>query len=194
MYRLLPLLGDAGLGILSIIFVSFCYGRSDMSGFLLLPLAFLPDLDAIPELWKEGKVSASAKNPHDHRELLHKPIIWLLILGMWWYLGGFYGAVAFALVAGHFIHDSILTGWGVPWLSPFSNVRIKFFANERNEESFARKDWIRVWSRDDLHILIIKYGNDNWIEDLYLRPTAVSVIEYSFFAVSLFALLGFLLA
>ena len=194
MYRILPLLGDAGLGILSIVFLSHWYSVSNMYAFLLLPLAFAPDLDAIVELRRRGKVAASAENPSDHREVLHKPILWMLVTGAWWYFGGFYGAVAFALVTMHFLHDSVLTGWGVPWLAPFLKVRIKFFASEANQESLAQKDWIRTWGPEELQKAIVAHGNENWIRDLYLRPTVVSIVEYGVFGLSLIALLWHLLA
>lgn len=191
MYRILPLLGDVGLGILIIIGVSMQYGQQEWEVFLLLPLALLPDLDAIPELWKRGKVAASASNPNDHRELLHRPLIWLFVAGILWWSVGFYGAVAFALLLGHFLHDSVLTGWGVPWLSPFSDTRVKFFTDKYNEFSLATGDWVRLYEKLELHLMIVTYGNENWIEDLYLHPTVVSVVEYSVFVTGIIAAILF---
>ncbi len=193
MYRLLPLLGDVGLGILSVIFVSLAYGERDMWAFILLPLILLPDLDAIPEITKKGKVAASKENPHDHRELLHKPILWFIATGFFWREFGYYGAIAFTMVAFHFIHDSVFTGWGVPWLWP-SRRRFKFLVDEKNEFSFARKDWLRSWNEDELTTAIVTYGDENWIENLYLKPTVVSSVEYGVFFFSIFLLIGFLSA
>lgn len=191
MYRLLPLLGDVGLGILSVIFVSFAYEVYDFRAFLLLPLALLPDLDAIPEIMKKGRVAASASNPRDHRELLHKPILWLVPLGFCWIEFGYMGAVAFTMVFLHFVHDSILTGWGVPWLWP-RRTRIKFFVNARNEPSLARCDWVRTWNEEQLRKDIVVYGDENWIEKYYLHTTSVSVIEYGVFFFAVLLLVGFL--
>lgn len=188
MYRLLPLLGDAGLGILSIVLVSLLYEQYAVSAFLLLPFVFLPDLDALAELKSRGKLAASAEYPHDHRELLHKPVIWLVLLGLVWWHFGYYGAIAFTMVLMHFLHDSVLTGWGVPWLAPFFDVRIKFFVNERNEVSFKPKDWLRTWNKEDLREAIVAHGNENWIEDLYLKPTIVSLLEYGVFVLALIAM------
>ncbi len=185
MYRLLPLLGDAGLGILSVLVVSFGYGVYEPTAFWLMPFAFLPDLDAFHEVMRRGKVAACADNPHDHRETLHKPILWLVPLALLWWSVGYYGAVIFTMVLLHFLHDSVLTGWGVPWLSPFSNIRIKFFVDEQNEASFKTKDWLRIWHEDELQKAIVAHGNENWIEDLYLHPTLVSVVEYSIFVLAI---------
>lgn len=184
MYRLLPLLGDVGLGIFSIVVVSFFYGRYELAAFFLMPFAFIPDLDTIAELRSRGKLAASAEHPFDHREILHKPIVWLVVLGFVWWFAGYYGAVVFVMVLLHFLHDSVLTGWGVPWLAPFSSVRIKFFVDEQNEISFKPKDWVRTWNETELQEAIIAYGNENWIEDLYLRPTLVSFSEYGIFVLS----------
>jgi len=189
MYKLLPLLGDLGLGIISVVCVSFVYGKEVDGAFVLLALAFLPDLDALPELWRHGQVAASKDHPADHRELLHKPILWLGVAGFCWWYFGYYGAVSFVVLLLHFVHDSVLTGWGVPWLWPFSKVRIKFFVDEKNEVSLAPKNWIRTWNKLELQHAIVIYGNKNWIEDLYLRPTVVSAVEYGIFLLSLVALL-----
>lgn len=188
MYRLLPLLGDVGLGILSIVFVSLLYDRHELSAFLLMPLAFLPDLDALAELRVRGKLAASAEHPYDHREVLHKPIIWLVLLGLVWWSVGYYGAVAFVMVLVHFLHDSVLTGWGVPWFAPLSDIRIKFFVDEQNEISIKPRDWVRTWNKQELRRAIVMYGNENWVEDLYLNPTVVSSIEYGVFILSLVAI------
>jgi hypothetical protein len=192
MYKLLPLLGDVGLGILVIIGVSVYLGAHDPYVWFLFPLALLPDVDAVPELVKRGKVAADAEHPHDHREFLHLPIVWVLAALALMYVSPLYGTVALCLVLGHFLHDSVLTGWGVPWLWPVSSVRIKFLVNERNEESLHPKDWLRVWDSDELRRAIELHGDGDWIRHLYLRPTLVSVIEYGVFLCALIALIWYL--
>ncbi len=188
MKQLLPVFGDIGLGILTILCVNHFYDTMNYYSFFLLFFAIIPDLDAVPEVMKRGKVAASADNPSDHREILHKPLIWLSILGVAWYMFDLYGAIAFFLVFVHFLHGTVLTGWGVPWLTPFSDRRIKFFVDEENEVSLSRNNWLRTWNQEELQKAIVKYGNENWIEDLYLKPSVVSVVEYGTFLISLIAL------
>ena len=185
MYRVLPLLGDIGLGILSVLFVSDLYQINNPYLFLFLPFILLPDCDAIMEIKRRGKVAASAENPYDHRELLHKPLLWLLACGTAWYFTGHYGAIMFTMILLHFVHDSVFTGWGVPWLSPFSNVRIKFFVDKRNEVSFRPRDFIRIWQPNELRMMIANYGNENWIEDIYLTINITTLVEYGIFSISL---------
>lgn len=185
MYKILPLLGDVGLGVLSVIFVSILYNINNPYLFIFVPLILLPDCDAIMEIKRRGKVAASAENPYDHRELLHKPLLWLLFCGIAWYFTGHYGAIMFIMVLLHFIHDSVFTGWGVAWLSPFSNVRIKFFVDKRNEVSFRPRDFVRIWQPNELETMIATYGNENWIEDIYLTINIITLVEYGIFSISL---------
>jgi hypothetical protein len=188
MHRILPLLCDAGLGIFVFLAVSHAYRVEDgWSGFLIFCI-FLPDLDSFSQLHRKGYVAASAEDPVDHREFLHKPVLWLLPSLMLWVAFGYVGALLFFLFLVHFLHDSVLTGWGVPWLSPWNRTRIKFFADETNHESLRKKDWVRTWRPDELAQMIRAHGNEDWIRDLYMRLTPVSVIEYSIFALGILTL------
>jgi len=195
LYRLLPLLGDLGLGLIVYVCISFVYDQTSPLAFgLAVFLSFAPDLDALAEISRRGKVAASADHPVDHREVLHKPLIWLLVTGGLWMWFGYYGAIAFFAILFHFLHDSVLTGWGVPWLAPFSKTRFKFFVDEANTESFARRNWVRTWTPEELTRMIIAHGDENWIKNLYLLPTPASVIEYSMFGISLVLLTWHLFA
>lgn len=192
MYRILPLLGDVGLGILTIVYVSHQYAQNGLEVFLFLPFIFLPDLDAVGEIQRKGHVGASSLNPYDHRDLLHKPLPWLLVAWGGVLINEFYGVLIFWLILVHFLHDSVLTGWGVSWLWPISNDRIKLFSNYRNENSCAPRDLFRIFRRHKLQGLIMQYGDDRWISHLYLRPTVVSIVEYGTFLISIVALVQFL--
>lgn len=195
MYRLLPLLADLGLGIITFVWVSIAYEQTTVLGFLLaVVFVFVPDLDALPELSKRGRLAASKDNPTDHREMLHKPLLWLALTGMFWMWIGYHGAIAFFAILMHFLHDSVLTGWGVPWFAPFSQTRIKFFVDETNKESLARENWIRTWGPEELTQAIVQYGYEDWIERLYLRPTVVSIVEYGIFGMAVITLAWHLLA
>lgn len=192
MYKLLPLAGDIGTGILVIILTSLAFGFYEPYVWLLLPLILLPDLDAIPEIIKKGRVAASPEHPYDHRELLHKPVLWLLGGALLWAWFGYYGAIAFWLVLFHFLHDSVLTGWGVQWFWPLSKTQYKFFVDERNEVSLKQGDWLRSWKEEHLQAAIMQHGFEDWIERYYLKPTIQSVVEYSTFVFSILMLILFL--
>lgn len=195
MYRVLPLLGDIGLAILVVVFVSVFQDHSpSMWAWLCVPLIFFPDIDALVEFLARGNVAASKEHPFDHREILHKPLVFMWIPILLWPLNSYMSAIVFFIVLIHFLHDSVLTGWGVSWFWPFTKRRIKFFVNERNENSFARKDWIRSWDEKELQEAIVKYGYEDWIERLYFQPSVVRTIEFSIFGFSLIVLVWFLLA
>jgi len=188
MYRLLPLMGDAGLGILVYLGVGYFYGSPDAWGLLLAPCIFLPDIDSLAQVRKKGYAAASGEDPVDHREFLHKPVFWLLPALFAWIAFGYYGALLFFLFLAHFLHDSVLTGWGVPWLAPWSKVRLKFFADEANNESLRFNNWVRIWTPENLQEKIRAFGNEDWIRDLYLRLSIPSTIEYSVFILAVILL------
>ncbi len=184
----LPLLGDVGLGILTLMYVMEQNGRVDASVFWLLPLMFLPDLEALPKLLRRGKAASSLAHPkYNHEEVL-PPILWLAPTGLWWHYGGFYGEVACMLLFVHFLHKSVLIGWGVSWFRPFWEDRLKFFADYTNKNSLSISDWIRVFPRFKLRGLIDRYGDEEWVAHNYHRVTVVSVIEYGLFLWSLVVL------
>lgn len=188
MHRLLPLLGDAGLSILVYLCVGWSYGTSEAWGLLLLPCIFLPDADSFAQVRAKGYTAASADDPIDHREFLHKPVFWLVPSLVGWLAFGYPGAMLFFLFLAHFIHDSVLTGWGVPWFAPWSTMRIKFFADEANHESLRLEDWVRTWTAQELQEKIRAHGNEHWIRDLYLRLSLPSTIEYSVFVLAVILL------
>ena len=189
MYRILPLLCDAGLGILVFIVVSRVYGVDEPLWMFSILCIFLPDLDSLSQLRSKGYVAASAEDPIDHREFLHKPIFWLVPALLVWIGFGYPGALLFFLFLAHFLHDSVLVGWGVPWLSPWNRTRIKFFVDQANHESLRREDWVRTWDPHELTKKIQQHGNEHWIQDIYLRLTPASVIEYSIFSIGVLVLI-----
>ncbi len=195
MHRILPIVGDVGLGILVAVVVSQKYGVTDpyLIGWGIL-WAFLPDIDALPELLKRGEVAAHREHVQDHREKLHMPMFWLIPL---WFMSVSFGVaweIAFWAILMHFLHDSVFTGWGVPWFAPFARFRIKFFTAYDNSFSLKAEDLIRIWWRHELPTAITQYGDRNWVWNTYGELTPVLVIEYLIFAYSPFVLLWHLSA
>lgn len=127
------------------------------------------------------------KYHHQHREFLHYPLIFIPI--------GFVGiaialnlqlATLFAILSFlHFVHDSIGIGWGIQWLYPFSKTFYKFFSDEKNKLS---KRFMISWTPEQQKIAVEQYGRNDWLKHYYLKPTVISITEYSIFIISLMAL------
>lgn len=188
---------DAGLGVLSALFVCWLFSISPtiVHVFVGIVFAYIPDIDWIGDkhFWKTGNVAAYAANPYDHREGLHKPILWWLVISAWGLaLGSIFPFIAFVGVTMHFIHDTVGTGWGMPWLWPLSKRRIKFFANRQNVLSFSSP--FVSWSHEELPSFITKYGRGNWRQHYYESWTAVALLECATavlgFALGLYSLIS----
>lgn len=184
MYRILPLLCDIGLGILAALGVEWALGLP-FSWFHVgvgIVFAFLLDADVLvdKDLWRDGYVATHEESPSDHRELLHKPLLWLAAFGA----SAFILPPDLVLIAGsatflHFVHDSMGTGFGIMWLWPFSMRSYKFFAAKDDPLTF--KNFMISWSKEELPEVIRKHGMKEWIPRFYLRLTWISGLEYAVF-------------
>lgn len=140
--------------------------------------ALLPDLDglvsAIGRL--HARKNLTDEYSHEHREIFHHPIPYIV-----------FGSVVIALITQspaivatfailslfHFAHDSIGIGWGLRWGSPWSLTAYKWFSSQDGDFGCA----IARWSPKEQHAVASKKGDPNWIKNIYMRPSAVSVIE-----------------
>lgn len=77
MKNILPILADIANGVFATLLASYCTNTEVLWWHILIGVAFamFPDLDALQELWKRGKIAASNNNPKDHRDGLHYPIL-----------------------------------------------------------------------------------------------------------------------
>ncbi len=191
MYRVLPLLCDIGLGILAALGIerAFDLPFSWLHMVIGIAFAFILDADILfdKDVWSDGYPSAHADSPYDHRELLHKPSIWLLIFCV----AVFFIPLEFVLIAGsatflHFVHDSMGTGFGIMWLWPFSTDNYKFFAAK--DDPLTIRSFMTSWSREELPEVIRRHGVKEWIPLLYFRLTWVSGVEYAIFTLGIAAL------
>jgi hypothetical protein len=119
-------------------------------------LSLLPDLDALPELFKNGRVAAHAGNTHDHRDGLHYPLI---VVPVSFVLPYFLNGPFWAFMIGfniflHFAIDSFGLGWGVKWLYPFTNKNYKF--------DFQSTSLLKSWDPETLTEMIHHHGDPNW--------------------------------
>ncbi len=118
--------------------------------------SLLPDLDALPELFKHRIVAAHAGNTRDHRDGLHYPLIvvplsfiipYILFGPFWSFMVGFN-------IFFHFVIDSFGLGWGIKWLHPFTKRNYKL--------DHQSKKLFRSWDPGTLAEAIHHHGDPDW--------------------------------
>ena len=87
----------------------------------------------------------------------------------------FFGLLFFIAVTLHFINDTWGTGDGLKWFWPISSKKYKVRALDQIRFSNQQKDFGHV-------------TDDRWINDSYLQPTGIALLEYGTFLVALVAL------
>lgn len=205
MKLILPLLADIANGIFAVATVAFFMAVEPEWWYFLIGvgLALSPDIDALPELLKRGKVSASAEHSSDHRTFLHYPIV---AIGLGFTLAlifGFWGWVWLLAVSLHLINDIYGTGWGVPSFWPLSGTHYKILGrrvNRLKKDLVNAGDWNNIseperklrfvvrWQERELTDYIIKWGVDDWIESWYLKLNWINGVEYLLFIVAVIIL------
>lgn len=176
------------VGILSAIFVSHLF-RIDLGwGLILLGLLFSlsPDLDTLFHLRKNR---IDSHKGHDHRDLWHYPLLFIPIgTIIFTYFSREYGLL-FAITSFlHFFHDSIGIGWGVQWLYPFTRRHYSFFYHYDVYRNKLPKHLIYSWGHKEVDELSEKYGDKNWIRNIYLRWHPYAIVEFLVFVASLVCL------
>lgn len=205
MKDILSILADIANGIFATFIAGLITGVDPTWHFIVgVLLAMLPDLDAIPELFKRGSVSASQDHPHDHREALHYPILFLVVGVVLINFLSFWGWLFLIATMLHFVNDFYGTGWGVPVLWPLTNRRYKLLGRRANllktileEKNFwyelpdseKKLRFVVSWSHSELTDYIKKYGIDDWIQRYYLRLNWISVTEYVAFGTAVILLI-----
>lgn len=180
---------DIGLGILSAIFMSNLFGI-DLSFtlvFLAIISSLLPDIDTLFHI-KQGR-SMDSHKAHEHRDLWHYPLLYIplgtIAIG---YFSSSY-ALLFAITSFlHFVHDSIGVGWGIQWLYPFSRKHYAFFYHYDIFRNNLPKHLIYSWSNKEVEELSEKYGDKNWLRNIYFNWHPYAVVEFLVFVVSLLIL------
>jgi hypothetical protein len=198
--KILSLLADFANGFFATLIAGHI-ANVDVTWHVLIGIAFamLPDLDAIKELVSRGKVAASPEHPHDHREALHVPVVFIVVGIIFMQVSLFWGTMFLTGTMLHFINDMYGTGWGIPALWPLTRRRYKFFGRRANllkHLLIERGDWdslsneerrlrfVVSWAPHELQMYIHKYGIEDWVEKIYLRGTSIAVIEFSLFIIA----------
>lgn len=205
MKQILPILADIADGIFATLLAGWITNTEILWWHFLvgIPLAMMPDIDAVSELIRRGKASVCVEQPEDHRSGLHYPATFLVVGVCLIFLYPFYGTLFLCGAMLHFFNDLSGIGWGIPILWPFSDRRYKLFGrrvNRLKRTLVENGDWQKLpederrlrlvvsWSKEELHHYIVRWGMDEWIEPYYLTLNWTSAIEYALFALSLLLL------
>lgn len=178
---------DIAIGILLAFFVSEIYEVTASLTFVVVSIVFVlfPDIDllltkVIPDNSKVSKLIGG------HRGLFHYPSIYLLT--------GFLVTLSFGKVWGtlfllttlfHLIHDTFFLGWGIKWWWPISTRSYKLFPDRNGK---ILNQFLLAWDKSEESEVKSRYGTSHWIRDFYLRPSLISIMEYSAFVAALFQL------
>jgi membrane-bound metal-dependent hydrolase YbcI (DUF457 family) len=150
--------------------------------------ALLPDADYLVHLARGN----SSRNAHRHRDMLHLPFVFipagLLVLypfGAEWMFLFAAGSLA------HFAHDSVGIGWGVQWLWPFRDNHYSFLYIWRppDRREYLPRKLFYSWPHRDIESLAARYGDEEWIKNIYFRFHPFALIEYAALAAAVAALL-----
>ncbi len=182
---------DIAVGIFLSIGVSW-YFEIKLTVFLILVsilFTLLPDLDFLWALFRKGKAGAR----HSHREVAHHPIILIPVGFLFLVLfNKVYALLFFAAIFWHFLNDSIFLGFGVHWLWPFSNKYFSFFGTCGYQAPGKPKlpfKFLYIWTPKEIEEIEEKYGDPDWIKNIYFKPHPLAIVEYLFFILSIILLI-----
>ena len=180
---------DIGIGIFAAIIVSKLFGAelSPLFVAISIAIALLPDIDFIYTLLRKGPRDTHAIIRH--RDLLHYPLIYLPVGAAIAFLFGPQWTVLFLLTsAGHFLHDSIGLGWGIPWLWPFTRRNYTFFYRYTIPQKRFPSQVVYRWERSNIDRLIDEYRDPNWLKNIYFKLHPVFATEIAGFLFAIYFL------
>ena len=134
MSYILVLLADWANGIFAVVLASLV-SSTEVAWwhyFVGIALSHSPDLDALPELWRRGRVGADAEHESDHRDGLHYPLALLAVGVLATWLFGYWGWVMLFSLMLHLVNDLYGTGWGLKLFWPLSNRQYKLLGRRVN--------------------------------------------------------------
>jgi len=190
--KILPALGDAGIGLIVTSVMILWFGAPHTVWFIVWTIAwaYLPDLDGAFHFIKTGKAVADLENGRDHREGLHYPLLWTLFFGVIIYIFGFniWLISAFTAMMLHFLHDMIGIGWGVQIFAPLDWGSYKLFSKKWVSADVTLSPIVTRYSKSELREALIKYGEADWIERYFCKWTHVSLVDYGLFLVGVISI------
>ncbi|MFT5832096.1 MAG: hypothetical protein ACI9SY_000478 [Candidatus Paceibacteria bacterium] len=206
MKNIVSLLADWASGIFAVLIASWWFGIDPLWWHFLvgLVLSHAPDIDAIPELLKRGKVAASVEHPHDHRDALHYPVVLISLAALIAYLVPYWGMVFLIAMVLHLTNDLYGTGWGIKLFWPLSKRNYKVLGRRVNRLKYLleqdgdwdkqtseerRLKWLVSWSPEELPQYMTRWGIDNWIPKYYFHFNSISLVEYGLFIIAVVLML-----
>ncbi len=182
---------DIAIGIFSSIFISQIFSLQLTPWLTILGILFSlsPDLDMIVYLLNRG----NSVNAHHHRDLLHFPIIFIIIAGIIYLMISQPLGILFLLsTLLHLIHDSIGVGFGVQWLWPFDRHNYAFFyLCDPAHKGIPRKIFYK-WDQAGVDEAIKRYGDEDWVKDIYFKLHPYALAEYFTLIVAVIVLVLYL--
>jgi membrane-bound metal-dependent hydrolase YbcI (DUF457 family) len=182
---------DIAIGILLSIGVSLFF-HMELTWFFVsmgIIFALLPDVDFLWMALSKKKINGIN---YKHRKGLHYPLIFIPIGVILISLFNKEYSMLFSLaVLWHFIHDSAIISWGVQWFWPFSNKYFSFFRKSiGGEKPGLAFRVLYIWSPEEVEKMSNKYGDPEWIKNLYFKLNPVLIIEivFLFFALAILLL------
>lgn len=182
---------DIAIGILLSIGVSSFF-HMELTWFFVstgIIFALLPDVDFLWMALSKKKINGIT---YKHRKGLHYPLIFIPIGAILISLFNKEYSMLFSLAAlWHFIHDSAIISWGVQWFWPFSNKYFSFFRKSiGGEKQGLAFRVLYIWSPEEVKEMSNKYGDPEWIKNLYLKFNLILFIEIIFLFFALVILLS----
>jgi hypothetical protein len=166
---------DIGAGLLIARLVSYMYavplGVVLMVGSVCC--ALFPDSDLI-----FSRVPMVRRVIGEHRGMMHVPF-WYIVTAPAVYIltGPLYTSMWLLGVGAHLVHDTFFLGWGIAWLWPLSNKKISIF----HDKDGRLTSHILVWGPEEDAAIRAAYASPHWIQDFYLRPNVILVLELAVF-------------
>ena len=77
------------------------------------------------------------------------------------------------------------------WLWPFRDEHYSFLYIYRppNRTGYLPRKWFYAWPHRDIEALAARYGDPDWIKNIYLRPHPYALVEYLSLAAAIAALI-----
>ncbi len=181
---------DIGVGILLGLWLGPDSIRSTNVWFGII-FALLPDSDV---LFYFALKKSKLLSFRSHRELLHFPLLYLLVgVMLVAVLSPKWLPLFIAASTVHFIHDSVGIGWGIPLFYPLYNKYFKFFYQYDLKLAGIPQKSMWIWSRQEQNKLIDKYRDPHWSSHIFLHPIKYvrnwRLLELAIFIIAMIILL-----
>ncbi len=148
--------------------------------------ALWPDIDFIIWILRGKKVDHLA---HQHRDLLHRPLILtpILTIAVWLWLGRQAGILFGIATLAHFTHDTIGHGWGIKWLWPLDN---RYWCYRSCGDHPIQ---MHAWTKYEQDLMCEDYGNRHWMKQSYGSWSGGIILELMVMGLGMASVVGWYL-